>query len=182
MWTAKIRLGGQSFAWRTGHFVGLLVLWLMQNQWNFFNTNSWAVSWQNQMICVPSEVSDQPGHPPSLIRVFAVCLKKAWVLSYLLSAHFVGFVMLRLNFYLQCSTWCYDNVYCWIWAVAWQNQQVAQRATIAHLSPMCQGPSHFKKHINGPWKPEARNQNHPSFYACPGYQQLWWRFDQKWMS
>ena len=25
------------------------------------------------------------------------------------------------------------------------------------------------------------NQTHPSFYACPGYQQLWWRFDQKWM-
>ena len=42
--------------------------------------------------------------------------------------------------------------------------------------------SHFKKHINGPWKQEARNQTHPSFYACPGYQQLWWRFDQKWMS
>ena len=28
----------------------------------------------------PSEDSDQPGHPPSLIRVFAVCMKKAWVL------------------------------------------------------------------------------------------------------
>ena len=26
----------------------------------------------NKMICVPSEDSDQPGHPPSLIRVFAV--------------------------------------------------------------------------------------------------------------
>ena len=33
-----------------------------------------------------SEDSDQPGHPPSLIRVFAVHLKKAWVLSYPLSA------------------------------------------------------------------------------------------------
>ena len=21
-----------------------------------------------------------------------------------------------------------------------------------------------------------------NIYACPGYQQLWWRFDQKWMS
>ena len=28
------------------------------------------------------EDSDQPGHPPSLIRVFAVGMKKAWVLSY----------------------------------------------------------------------------------------------------
>ena len=25
-----------------------------------------------KMTCVPSEDSDQPGHPPSLIRVFAV--------------------------------------------------------------------------------------------------------------
>ena len=30
--------------------------------------------------------SDQAGHPPSLIRVFAVGMKKAWVLSYPLSA------------------------------------------------------------------------------------------------
>ena len=34
----------------------------------------------------PSEDSDQPGHPPSLIKVFAVRMKKAWVLSYPLSA------------------------------------------------------------------------------------------------
>ena len=39
-----------------------------------------------KMACAPSEDSDQPGHPPSLIRVFAVCMKKAWVLSYPLSA------------------------------------------------------------------------------------------------
>ena len=30
--------------------------------------------------------TDQPGHPPSLIRVFAVRMKKPWVLSYPLSA------------------------------------------------------------------------------------------------
>ena len=35
---------------------------------------------------MPSEDSDQPGHPPSLIRVFAVRMKKVWVLSYPLSA------------------------------------------------------------------------------------------------
>ena len=39
-----------------------------------------------RMACAPSEDSDQPGLPPSLIRVFAVRMKKAWVLSYLLSA------------------------------------------------------------------------------------------------
>ena len=40
----------------------------------------------NKMACAPSEDSDQPGHPPSLIRVFAVRMKKAWILSYPLSA------------------------------------------------------------------------------------------------
>ena len=38
------------------------------------------------MTCAPSEDSDQPGHSPSLIRVFTGCLKKLWVLSYPLSA------------------------------------------------------------------------------------------------
>ena len=73
------------------------------------------------MTCAPIEDSDQPGHPPSLIRVFAVRMKKAWVLSYPLSAHrrlwsdqaesqadlslrwahchFVGFVMVRLKYH-----------------------------------------------------------------------------------
>ena len=78
--------------------------------------NVWAATWQNQQNgCASSEDSDQPGHLPSLIRVFAVRMKKAWVLSYPLSAerrlwsdwadaqadlslqwahtHFVGFVM-----------------------------------------------------------------------------------------
>ena len=40
----------------------------------------------NKMTFVASEDTDQPEHQPSLIRVFAVCIKKAWVLSYPLSA------------------------------------------------------------------------------------------------
>ena len=53
--------------------------------------NMWATTWQNQQNeCVPSEISDQPGHPPSLIRVFAVRLKKAWVLSYPLSGQWTA--------------------------------------------------------------------------------------------
>ena len=40
----------------------------------------------NKMVCAPSEGSDQPGQPPSLIRVGAVRMEKAWVLSYPLSA------------------------------------------------------------------------------------------------
>ena len=35
----------------------------------------------NKMACTPSEDSDQPGHSPSLIRVFAVRMKEVWVLS-----------------------------------------------------------------------------------------------------
>ena len=37
------------------------------------------------MTCAPSEDSDQPEHPPSLIRVFAVRMNIPWVLSYPLS-------------------------------------------------------------------------------------------------
>ena len=40
----------------------------------------------NKMACAPSEDSYQPGHSPSLFRVFAVCLKKLRVFSYPLSA------------------------------------------------------------------------------------------------
>ena len=39
------------------------------------------------MTCAPSIDSDQPGHLPGLIRVFAVRMKKHWVLSYPLSTH-----------------------------------------------------------------------------------------------
>ena len=61
------------------------------------------------MVCAPSEDSDQPGHPPSLIRVFTVRIKKLgslathWAhskdpLSVIWAfaghtCHFVGFVM-----------------------------------------------------------------------------------------
>ena len=79
----------------------------------------WATTWQNQQSdCAPSEDSDQPGHPPSLIRVFAVRMKKTWVFSYPFSAqrrlwsdwadliclrwahtYFVGFVMSWLKWF-----------------------------------------------------------------------------------
>ena len=84
----------------------------------------WAASCQNQRTdCAPSEDSAQPGHPPSLIRIFAVRMKKAWVLSYPLSAQrrlwsdwadvqadlslrwahsdFVDFVMRRLKYIIM---------------------------------------------------------------------------------
>ena len=40
----------------------------------------------NKMTCASSEDADQPRHPPSLIRVFAVRMKKHWALNYLLNA------------------------------------------------------------------------------------------------
>ena len=35
----------------------------------------------NKMTCMPSEDTEQPGHPPSLIRAFAVRMEKPWVLG-----------------------------------------------------------------------------------------------------
>ena len=60
---------------------------------HFWN-HSWVTRYRNElphdktnkMACASSEDSDQPGEPHSLIRVFAVRMKKAWVLSYPLSA------------------------------------------------------------------------------------------------
>ena len=40
----------------------------------------------NKVACAPSKDSDQPGHPPSLIRVFAVRMKKVLIVSYPLGA------------------------------------------------------------------------------------------------
>ena len=39
----------------------------------------------NKMAGAPSKDSDQSGRPPSLIKVFTLRMKKAWVLSYPLS-------------------------------------------------------------------------------------------------
>ena len=91
---------------------------------NFWNTGLFHLKLSRDMTkptkwLHPSEDSDQPGHSPRLIRVFAASMKKAWVLSYLLSAqrrlwsgwadaqadlslrwahsHFVDFVMWRLK-------------------------------------------------------------------------------------
>ena len=90
--------------------------------------------WQNQQCgCAPSEDSDQPGHPPSLIRVSAVRMKKGWILSYPLKAqrrlwsdwadaqvdlslrcahsHFVDFVMRRLIYTVVCAIITMSTMY-----------------------------------------------------------------------
>ena len=77
----------------------------------------WASTWQNQQSeCAPSEDSDHPGHPPSLLRVFAVRVKKTWVLSYPLSAQRR---LIRLG---GCPGWSESSLdaysFCWFCHVA----------------------------------------------------------------
>ena len=55
----------------------------------------------NKMACVPSEDSNQPGNQPSLIRVFAVRLKKPWVLS-LKNVYKIRF---RKDHFETCNIW-----------------------------------------------------------------------------
>ena len=108
----------------TGHFVGLSCY----GSYNFDHDYKYSEpphDKTNKMACEPSKDSDQPGHPPSLIRVFTVRMKKTWVLSYPLSAqrrlwsdwadaqadlslrwahsHFVGFDMRRLTVVFKCT-------------------------------------------------------------------------------
>ena len=49
----------------------------------------------SKIACAPFKDSDQPWHPPSVIRVFAVSMKKAWVLSHPLSGHQPRLICLR---------------------------------------------------------------------------------------
>ena len=74
--------------------LGICPVWSESSLYAWRKLGSLATHW------VHSKDSDQIRWMPSLIRVFAVCRKKAWVLSYSLSAqqtdqtgHFVGFVM-----------------------------------------------------------------------------------------
>ena len=68
--------------------------WICNSCWHsalasriFLVIHKWAATRQNQQNdCASSEDSDQPGHLPGLIRVFAVRMKKVWLLSYPLSA------------------------------------------------------------------------------------------------
>ena len=54
----------------------------------------WFCHEQNE--CAPSEDSDQPGHPPSLISVFDWADAQADLSLRWAHSHFVGFVMSRL--------------------------------------------------------------------------------------
>ena len=89
--------------------------------YTFFFLRKWAAAWQNQQndTCTQQRLrstlafalNDHPVWSPSLIKAFAVCMKKHWVLGYPSCAqqrlwsvfdectgHFVGFVMQQLNY------------------------------------------------------------------------------------
>ena len=84
-----------------------------------------AAAWQNQtMICAPSEDSDQPGHPPSLIRVFAVRLKQQLVLSYPLSA--------QRRLWSADLRWAQMSC-CWFGHEAVQNTSSSSLKNAAHI-------------------------------------------------
>ena len=57
----------------------------MHRNWGYYGIRA-AARQTNNMACAPSKDSDQPGHLSILISVFAVLLKKPWVLEYPLSA------------------------------------------------------------------------------------------------
>ena len=95
--------------------------------------NIWATSWQNQQLgCAPSEDSDQPGHPPSLIRVFAVRMKKTWTLSYPLSAQRR---LIRLG---GCPGWSESSLgaqpHCWLCHEAAHMEVVNMTLAALHLA------------------------------------------------
>ena len=94
--------------------------WYCQHVEKVSSSNEPSHDKTNKMACAPSKDSDQSGHLPTLIRVFALRMKKPWALSYPMSAqqrlwsdwadahadlslrwvhtHFIGFVVLRLIF------------------------------------------------------------------------------------
>ena len=75
-----------------------------------------------KMACAPSGDSSQPGHPPSLIRVFAVRMKKHWVLSYPLST-------LRRSW----SDWA-DAQLTWVFAGGWSESLLGAQIILLVLS------------------------------------------------
>ena len=116
----------------------------------------WAGTRQNQQSqCAPSEDSDQPGHLPTLIRVFAVRMKKAWVLSYPLSAqrrlrsdwadaqadlslcwvhsHAVGFVMS----WLICTLLLYQLQFLKFLSIEWEKQTNSNTCSMGPVKRIC---------------------------------------------
>ena len=103
------------------------IRWAIQDQWSSglklpilkstLLPQDYLTAWQNQQSeCASREDSDKPGHLPSLIRVFAVRMKKPWALSYPLSTQWRLF---RLGW---CPSWSGSSLgaqsFCWFCHVA----------------------------------------------------------------
>ena len=108
-------------------------------------------------------VKDQPGNPPSRIRIFAVRMKKAWVLNYPLSAqrrlirlgvrpvwsvfagrtcHSVGFVMRWLN-YFSIYEHCQEFKACYI-SNALENRIIEYSQESCYQKPVIARPKLWK--------------------------------------
>ena len=88
-----------------GHSLLQSSLWKTEVSRNMTKPTKWVCAQRRLRSASPSEDSDQPGHLPSLIRVFAVRMKKAWVLSYALSAqrrHWSDWVNAQADLSLRC--------------------------------------------------------------------------------
>ena len=135
-----------------------------------FVSFTWAATWQNQQsYCAPSEDSDQPGLPPSLIRVFPVRMKKPWVLSNPLSKqqrlwsdwtdaqadlslrlahiHFVGFVM--------------------SWLTSFYSRYLSRSMTKPTKWPVCQTKTHISLGIRLVWLVFAVRMKKPWILSYP---------------
>ena len=105
------------------------------------------------MTFAPSEYSDQPGHPPSLIRVFNVRMRKPWVLSYPLRAQrrlwsdwadAQADLSLRLAHRLFCW-FCHEAAQICGWVVCWffsfncrvVTVKVPHTSLLWHIPPLC---------------------------------------------
>ena len=81
----------------------------------------------NKVACAPSEASDQTGHPPSLIGVFTVHMKKAWILSYPLSA--------QRRLWSDWADAQADLSFCWAhMPLCWFCHEVAQLISDGHTT------------------------------------------------
>ena len=102
-WSESL-LGAQPFCWFCHEAAQIVIIWMLNHRHIFHTIPSEPPQDKtNKMACAPSEDSDQPGHPPSLIRAFTVRMKKSWFLSYPLSAQ------RRL-----WSDWADAQSFCWI--------------------------------------------------------------------
>ena len=116
IWLSKSKVNQATLAWSSSDFVGCICFFISTVSCSTaFTITELPHSKTNKMTCSPSEEIDQPGHPASLIRVVALRLMKAWVLSYLQywahnedspsliwvfagrTCHFIGFIMMRLS-------------------------------------------------------------------------------------